>query len=163
MCVFILYAEYKLYHFAVIVKKCHFVIGNNVNDFLICEKFLQEIKLLRSVTKVWQGNVFTSVCQEFCPQGRICQTPPGPEADTPPDQRQTPHKPEADTPQTRGKHPPWTRGRHPQTRGWHPPQPEADTPTKTRDRYSLPRRDSHYSRWYASYWNALLFLSIISL
>ena len=23
-------------------------------------------------TKLWKGNVFTSVCQEFCPGGRVC-------------------------------------------------------------------------------------------
>ena len=29
----------------------------------------------RPETKLWKGNVFTSVCQEFCPQGGV--HPPG--------------------------------------------------------------------------------------
>ena len=37
--------------------------------------------LLPSATKLRQGNIFTSVCQEFCPWGRVClracwDTPP---------------------------------------------------------------------------------------
>ena len=52
----------------------------------------------RPQTKLQKGNVFTSMCQEFCPWGEADtprQTPPGqtPQADTP---RQTPP----------GKHPP---------------------------------------------------------
>ena len=59
--------------------------------------------LLPAATKLAQGNIFTSVCQEFCPQGGGvsasvhagiyhppgADTPPGPDppgADTPPDQ-----------------------------------------------------------------------------
>ena len=74
----------------------------------------------RPQTKLRKGNVFTSVCQEFCPQGRgcVCQTPlplagrhsPG---QTPPRQADTPP---TDTPL--GRHPsPWQAdtplGRHP--------------------------------------------------
>ena len=52
-------------------------------------------------TKSRKGNVFTSVCQEFCPRGKV-YTPwaDTPQADTPPGQtppRQTP-PPQADTP-----------------------------------------------------------------
>ena len=67
-------------------------------------------KFLPPATKLGQGNIFRSVCQEFCSQGGVCTIacwdtpPPGPEADppqeqrqTPPDQRQTP-PPGADPP-----------------------------------------------------------------
>ena len=55
--------------------------------------------LLPPATKLGQGNIFRSVCQEFCPLGWGClphcmlrYTPPG-------DQRQTPPpRPEADSP-----------------------------------------------------------------
>ena len=89
---------------------------------------------LPSAMKLRQGNIFTSVCQEFCPGGCLpqCmlgytprQTPTYP-ADTPPGQ--TP--PHADTapgrhPLTRHppvRHPP--PGRHPPL-GRHPPQQTA--------------------------------------
>ena len=32
----------------------------------ICEHF---VSFYRPQTKLWKGNVFTSVCQEFCPRG----------------------------------------------------------------------------------------------
>ena len=96
--------------------------------------------------KLRKGNVFTSVCQEFCPWGclpdtplerlgrhpppiQTRQTPPG-QADTPPG-RQTPHW-EAETP-SRQKPPDQTPPvRHPngQTPQW------ADTPL---DRHPLGR------------------------
>ena len=47
-------------------------------------------QFLPPATKLGQGNIFRSVCQEFCPQGgclphcMLGYTPPGPEADTPP-------------------------------------------------------------------------------
>ena len=53
----------------------------------------------RPQTKLRKGNVFTSMCQEFCPQGGVCHTLPW-QADTPPG-RQTPpwaDPPQADTP-----------------------------------------------------------------
>ena len=49
--------------------------------------------LLQSATKLGQGNIFRSVCQEFCPRGRgglphcmlgYTTIPLGPEAGTPP-------------------------------------------------------------------------------
>ena len=50
----------------------------------------QHICLLPSATKLGQGNIFRSVCQEFCPRGggvsphcMLGYTPPGPEAGTP--------------------------------------------------------------------------------
>ena len=68
-----------------------------------------------------KGNVFTSVCQEFCPWGRgVCQTlPPGQTRQTPPPRHAD--TPQADTP----------LGRHPQ----------ADTPLRVDtplDRQPLP-------------------------
>ena len=44
--------------------------------------------LLPPATKLGQSNIFTSVCQEFCPRGGVCpiacwDTPPEPEVDTP--------------------------------------------------------------------------------
>ena len=81
---------------------------------------------LPAATKLGQGNIFTSVCQEFCPQGgRVSasvhagiQPPLG--ADTPQG---------ADTPPG-SRHPPWEQT-SPQSR--HPlqkqtPPPRADTP-----------------------------------
>ena len=70
-------------------------------------------KLLPSATKLWQGNVFTPVCQSFCSQGRcLADTLPG---QTPPGQthpQQTPSgqtSPQADTPeQTLQADTPWT-------------------------------------------------------
>ena len=62
--------------------------------------------LLPPATKLGQGNIFRSVCQEFCSRGGgVCliacweTTPPGPEADTPPG-------PEADTPRDQRQAPP---------------------------------------------------------
>ena len=99
--------------------------------------------LLPATTKLGQGNIFTSVCQEFCPRGWRClpqcmlgyTTPPGsrpPGADTP----QSRHPPEQ-TPRTR-QTPPllWKQT---------PPPREADcTIRSTTGRY-------------ASYRNAFLF------
>ena len=57
----------------------------------------------RPQTKLRKGNVFTSVCQEFCPQGEVYT----PQADTPfPLGR---HPSLADTPFTLGRHPPIIR------------------------------------------------------
>ena len=105
------------------------------------------IAFLLAATKLGQGNIFTSVCQEFCPQGGGClpqcmlgytspQSRPPLGADTPqtrqtpPRIRQTPHPPDqADTPPRPGRHPP-------------------------REAYSSIRSTSGR---YASYWNAFLF------
>ena len=110
----------------------------------------------RPQTKLLKGNVFTSVCQKFCPQG-VCipactgtDSPP-PQADTP---RQTPC-PRADTSgQTLlVRHP---LGRHPP--GRHTP-PQADTPPP-RQTPPLPT-DGYCSRRYASYWNAFLYVMLL--
>ena len=70
---------------------------------------------LPAATKLGQGNIFTSVCQEFCPQGgRVSASATC--WDTPP--RPGRHPPGADTPQTR-QTPPWSR---------HIPLDQADTP-----------------------------------
>ena len=85
--------------------------------------------LLPPATKLGQGNIFRSVCQEFCSRGG--GLPHCLLGYTPRDQRQAPPTPgpEAGTPhpRTRGRHPSGpqagtpARGRPPQTRGRHPP------------------------------------------
>ena len=83
----------------------------------------------RPQTKLWKGNVFTSVCQEFCPQGEgVADTPLWPTppwADTSPGR----HPSRADTPpgQTHplARHPP---GRHPLL--GPTPSPWADPPAR---------------------------------
>ena len=83
----------------------------------------------RPQKKLRKGNIFTRVCQEFCPQGGVCQTPPVLGRHPPRQTRQTPPTPLwADTP----------LGRHPL--GIH-----------------LPPADSYCSGRYTSYWNAFLF------
>ena len=62
------------------------------------DQFLHEsFTFYRPQTKMRKGNVFTRICQEFCPQGDACNTP------------------WADTPLA-GRHPPWQAdtplGRH---------------------------------------------------
>ena len=68
-----------------------------------------------NTTKLGQGNIFSSVCQEFCPQGEgvpgqvpptQADTPPRevhPLAGTPPGQLHPPHR--AGTPAQAGTHP----------------------------------------------------------
>ena len=93
---------------------------------------------LPSATKMWQGNIFTGVCQSVCSQreGVSGRHPPG-------------RHPRADTPlgkQPLGRHPPW-----------------ADTPLPSAcwDTHPLPSAcwDTHplSARRYASYWNVFLF------
>ena len=96
-----------------------------------------------------KGNVFTSMCQEFSPQGGCIPACTG--ADTP-----TGHLPPvADTPQ--GRHPlptvadtPSPSGQTPsgQTLPWQTP------PGRHYPRQTPPCPSGHCSRWYASYWNA---------
>ena len=81
-------------------------------------------------TKLRKGNVFTSVCQEFCPQGSV-------------------HAP----------------GRHPTGQtlpGRHPPGRRIPGQTHPLSRHPPPPSDGYYSRQYASYWNAFLFLNFVS-
>ena len=87
----------------------------------------------RPQTKLRKGNVFTSVCQEFCPQGEVHTLPPS-WPDTPP-----------------GKHP---LSKHPQADIPQADNPQADNPTLQADGYCSGR--------YASYWNAFLFIFVIS-
>ena len=121
---------------------------------------------LPAATKLGQGNIFTRVCQEFCPQGEgegVClsacwDTHPPDQADSPPDQADTPpdqaDPPGSRPPQTRqtppqGQTPPWTR-QTPRTRQTPPPQTR-QTPPREAD---SSRRST--SGLYASYWNAFL-------
>ena len=105
----------------------------------------------RPKTKSRKGNVFTSVCQEFCPRGAIHTHP---WADTALGR----HSQQADTPWANtllGRHSPSRKtplaGRHPppsrQTHHW-----QTDTPSP---------RDGYCSGVYASYWNS--FLNILNL
>ena len=66
-------------------------------------------KSLPAATKLGQGNIFTSVCQEFCPRGEgVCLSACW---DTPPPRRHPPDQtsPVPDTPQTWH---PWVKSRH---------------------------------------------------
>ena len=106
-----------------------------------------QLRLLPPATKLWQGNIFSSVCQEFCSGGgvtwagtlRQLHTPPWAgtllqPAGTPPGQVHPPGQvyPPADT--------------HPQH--VHPPQ--AGNPLGGYPPWSMSGR-------YTSYWNAFLF------
>ena len=128
-----------------------------------------------------KGNVFTSVCQEFCPpaQCMLGYTPPPPGADTPRSRHpqantlpgQTP--PWADTPpadtlpgQTPpGQTPPWADTPHPMHTGihplaqcmlgyTHPCQVHAGIPPST---------NGHGSGRYASYCNAFLSVNTLTM
>ena len=111
---------------------------------------LERISLLPAATKLGQGNIFTSVCQEFCPQGGGVSASvhagvyPSPREQTPQSRQhppeQTPlwtrHTPPGADPPGPGT-PPWEQtppdqahppgSRPPQTR--HTP-PGADTPPR---------------------------------
>ena len=111
---------------------------------------LLSMSLLLSATQLWQGNVFTPVCQSFCSQGEgVCGRHIPRQTHTP---RQTPL----------GRHTP--RQTHPpgQTSPCAHPQVDtspADTPWQTPPRHT-PQTDTapgHCSGRYASYWNAFLF------
>ena len=130
--------------------------------------------LLPAATKLGQGNIFTSMCQEFCPGGGgegVClsacwDTPPQSRHTPPPEQthhppEQTPldqadptSPPGADTPPRTRQTPlgaatiPPGPGRPPRSRH-HPPR-EADSSIRST------------SGQYASYWNAFL-LNLTSL
>ena len=113
-----------------------------------------------------QGNIFRSMCQEFCPRGGgVCLSacwdttpPPGPGRHPPGPGRHPPGP---------GRHPP-RPGKHPQTRhplgtrqappglGRHPPGPAPPPgPASPRSRAYWEIRST--SGRYASYWNAILF------
>ena len=96
---------------------------------------------LPPANEVCEGDVFTRVCH-FVHKAGSAQVhaemhthPPGPEADTPWDQRQTPPGTRGRPPWDQRQAPPGTRGRHhppptryqrqapPRTRGRHPPGP----------------------------------------
>ena len=108
--------------------------------FHFCNCKMMTLALLPPATKLRQGNVFTSVCQEFCPRGGVCHTP-----------RQTP--PWADTPC------PVLAGIHPSPTqcmlGYTHPLPSAcwDTPPPPCAVHAGIRSTSER---YASYWNVFL-------
>ena len=132
---------------------------------------------LPAATKLGQGNIFTSVCQEFCPQGEgggclpqcmLGYTPPGP--GTPPWSRPPKAEPPrpgtppgADTPPPdQAHHPPRTRHTTPPTR--HTPTGADNPQTRHTPPWSRPPREADCSirstsGRYASYWNAFLFVA----
>ena len=82
------------------------------------------LKYLPAAMKLGQGNIFTSVCQEFCPQGGLPQCMLG----YPPNQAHTP---------------PQSRPHRPGTPPGADPPPRADTPhpwehTPPQSRHTLP-------------------------
>ena len=85
--------------------------------------FFKEMRYLPPATKLGQGNIFSSVCQEFCPRGGGGSTWAGTSrAGTPPEQV---HPPWADTPPL-GRYTPLWVGTppeqvHPQGRYTPPP------------------------------------------
>ena len=104
----------------------HVFVQINIIDFC---------SLLPAATKLGQGNIFTSVCQEFCPRGGGIHPPD----QAPPDQAPPDQAPPGPGPP--GPGPPGTRPPRPQIR--HPPR-EADCSIRST------------SGRYASYWNAFL-------
>ena len=89
-------------------------------------------QFLPAATKLGQGNMFTSVCQEFCPQGGRVSAGIHPPSRHPPPEQTPPQEqtPRADTPP-----------------GSRPPPPrETDSSIRST------------SGRYASYWNAFLFV-----
>ena len=102
--------------------------------------------LLSAATKLGQGNIFTSVCQEFCPQGEgggclpqcmLGYTPPSPGAD-PPESR--PNLPGAEPPPGSGRPPPPGPGRPPSRTRQTPPGAD---PPRTRQTPLGPGRLQH--------------------
>ena len=121
----------------------------------ICSQFvlLKEIikrpnilVFLPATTKLGQGNIFTSVCQEFWRVSASVHAriyPPPPEQ-TPPDQAdtprtwQTPPRTRQTTPPDQAEPPPPPRpGRHPPGPGRHPP------PRKVTPKYGLRAAGTH--------------------
>ena len=105
----------------------------------------------RPQTKLRKGNVFASVCQGFCLWGCI---PACTGADTLPSWADTPGQTLPGQTPPLGRHP-WA-GTLP---GQTPPCPVhtgIHTPAQCMLGYPPPSTDSHYSRRYASYWNAFL-------
>ena len=118
---------------------------------------------LPPATKLWQGNVFTGVCDSVHRgEGGLCQgDPPGqrppsdrdPRTETPPGQRPTPGQrpPNRDPPLDRDppKHRP-----HRQRPPWKETLPDRDPLERDHPRQRAPRMVM--SSWYTSYWNAFL-------
>ena len=120
---------------------------------------------LPAATKLGQGNIFTSVCQEFCPKGGRVSASVHAGIYTP-QTRQTPPRPgRHPTPPGPGRHPrtrqtpPRTRQTTPPRPGRQPPPDQADPPGPGRPP-PPPEADSRIrstSGRYTSYWNAFLF------
>ena len=116
-----------------VISLCHRIIHTKVSGNITI--------LLPAATKLGQGNIFTSVCQEFCPQGGGCLPqcmlgyPPPPRSRQHPPEL-TPSRPDkpprADTPPP-DQTPPWADTPPEQT----PPGP--DTPCSSRPPRHTPR------------------------
>ena len=116
--------------------------------------------LLLAATKLGQGNIFTSVCQEFCPQGgRVSASvhagvhhpnpPQGADPPDPPGSRHPPwtrHPTRADTPRTRhppDQAPPPSRSRHPLPGEQTPPPDHVHPPGKQTAAYGQRAAGTH--------------------
>ena len=112
-----------------------------------------------------QGNIFTSMCQEFCAQGGSALVHAGihpPRTDTPaeadpPKKQTTPPKQTLPPEQT----PP--RSRLSPSRSRQPPPPKKQTSPRGRPPQEAGSSIRSMSGRYASYWNAFLFLYRLSL
>ena len=124
----------------------------NISDYLYSlndHKPLAIVKYLPAATKLGQGNIFTSVYQEFCPQGGSASVHAG--IHHPPPTR-TRHTPLGVDPPDQAHHPPPEE----QTPPIPATPPGADTPPEA----DCSMRST--SGRYASYWNAFLYLIINS-
>ena len=107
------------------------------------------VSYYRPQTNLRKGNVFTSVCLEFCPQRGGVHSPGRHPLDRHP-------QPRADTPTLPGQTPP-TLGRH--SPGRHPP-PNACWDTHTP--YPVHAGIRSTRGRYASHWNAFLFENFVT-
>ena len=117
-----------------IIGLLHLKSNINISVCVMVESLTKSLVTARK-RSLGQGNIFSSVWQEFCSQG-VCLCACW---DTP----RSIHSPEADTP---GSRPPGSK---------HPL--EADTPWKQTALRSACWEMRSTSGWYASYWNAILF------
>ena len=101
-------------------------------------------KFLSSATKLQQSNIFTDICQSFCSGGMSTLVHAGI------------HLLGRYTPM--GRYTPWQVHTHPPP-GRYTPPPRQVQPRQVQPpgRY-IPAHNGHCSGWYASYWNAFLFV-----
>ena len=103
------------------------------------------VLFLLATTKLGQGNIFTSVCQEFCTHGGSASVHAGMH---PPSR----HPPGADTPRPDTTNPPGA-----DTTPWEQTPPPGPEPPPGTDPPGADTSIRSTSGRYASYWNAFLF------